>query len=112
LLPQPVRRGAEAFLAEKLSLFSHLPKMALGNLRGRPLSFVIGVVCALGFMLQGYDQAVANGLLTLDSFVSTFPQIDTLHTTGAQKSHNSTIQGACPYFFFGYFCAGPNRLPP
>ncbi|QKX56093.1 uncharacterized protein TRUGW13939_03193 [Talaromyces rugulosus] len=67
--------------------------MALGNLRGRPLSFVIGIVCALGFMLQGYDQAVANGLLTLDTFVSTFPEIDTLHTSGAQKNHNSTIQG-------------------
>ncbi|KAH8693248.1 putative sugar transporter [Talaromyces proteolyticus] len=66
---------------------------ALGNLRGRALSFVIGVVCALGFTLQGYDQAVANGLLTLDTFVKTFPEIDTIHTTGAQKEHNSTIQG-------------------
>lgn len=89
--------------------------MALGNLRGRPLSFVIGVVCALGFMLQGYDQAVANGLLTLDSFVSTFPEIDTLHTSGAQKHHNSTIQGACAYLFFLspslfkiYFCTSSN----
>lgn len=78
--------------------------MALGNLRGRPLSFVIGVVCALGFMLQGYDQAVANGLLTLDTFVSTFPEIDTLHTSGAQKHHNSTIQGTCAYFLSLSFC--------
>lgn len=67
--------------------------MALGNLRGKSLSIVIGLVGALGFMLQGYDQAVANGLLTLDSFVATFPAIDTLSTTGAQKSHNATIQG-------------------
>jgi hypothetical protein len=67
--------------------------MGLGNLRGKSLSMVIGLIGALGFMLQGYDQAVANGLLTLDSFVATFPAIDTLIPAGATKSHNATIQG-------------------
>ncbi|KAL1876057.1 hypothetical protein Plec18167_005318 [Paecilomyces lecythidis] len=67
--------------------------MALGNLRGRNLSLVVGLVGALGFMLQGYDQAVANGLLTLKAFVEEFPAIDTLNTSGARKAHNSTIQG-------------------
>jgi len=62
-------------------------------LRGKSLSLVIGLVGAVGFVLQGYDQAVANGLLTLGSFIAVFPQIDTVHTTGSQKSHNSTIQG-------------------
>lgn len=67
--------------------------MALAKLRGKKLGRVIGIIGAVGFILQGYDQAVANGLLTLASFITVFPEIDTLNTSGAQKSHNSTIQG-------------------
>lgn len=67
--------------------------MAPTKLRGKSLSLVIGLVGAVGFVLQGYDQAVANGLLTLGSFIAVFPQIDTVNTTGSEKSHNSTIQG-------------------
>lgn len=67
--------------------------MGLTTLRGRSLGRIIGLVGAVGFVLQGYDQAVANGLLTLDSFISVFPEIDTVNTHGSQKSHNSTIQG-------------------
>ncbi|PCG99853.1 Major facilitator superfamily domain, general substrate transporter [Penicillium occitanis (nom. inval.)] len=67
--------------------------MVFDELRGRRLSLAVGLVGAMGFMLQGYDQAVANGLLTLDSFVKTFPAIDAIHATGAEKSHKSTIQG-------------------
>ncbi|CAG8898184.1 unnamed protein product [Penicillium egyptiacum] len=63
------------------------------KLKGKSLSLVIGLVGAVGFTLQGYDQAVANGLLTLGSFIAVFPQIDTVHTSGSEKSHNSTIQG-------------------
>lgn len=57
------------------------------------MSLVIGLVGAVGFILQGYDQAVANGLLTLGSFIAVFPQIDTVNTSGSEKSQNSTIQG-------------------
>ncbi|KAJ5219721.1 hypothetical protein N7468_008925 [Penicillium chermesinum] len=67
--------------------------MGLAKLRGKKLTRVIGVIGAIGFILQGYDQAVANGLLTLPAFIRVFPEIDTLNTKGAQKSHNSTIQG-------------------
>ncbi|KAJ5236157.1 hypothetical protein N7489_006248 [Penicillium chrysogenum] len=63
------------------------------KLKGKSLSLIIGLVGAVGFVLQGYDQAVANGLLTLGSFIAVFPQIDTVHTSGSEKSHNSTIQG-------------------
>jgi hypothetical protein len=66
-----------------------------GKLRGKSLSLVIGLIGAVGFVLQGYDQAVCNGLLTLGSFIAVFPQIDTVNTTGNQNSHNSTIQGMC-----------------
>ncbi|CAI7567773.1 unnamed protein product [Penicillium pancosmium] len=67
--------------------------MGITTLRGKSLGRVIGLVGAVGFVLQGYDQAVANGLLTLGSFIAIFPQIDTVNTHGSQKSHNSTIQG-------------------
>lgn len=67
--------------------------MGLRDLRGRTLTVVVSVIGAMGFALQGYDQAVANGLLTLKSFMRTFPAIDTVNTTGAVKSRNSTIQG-------------------
>jgi hypothetical protein len=63
------------------------------GLRGRRLSLAVSLVGALGFMLQGYDQAVANGLLTLNSFVKIFPQMDTVNTSGAVETHNSLIQG-------------------
>lgn len=69
--------------------------MGLTHLRGKSLGRVIGLIGAVGFVLQGYDQAVANGLLTLGSFIAIFPEIDTVNTTGSQKSHNSTIQGWC-----------------
>ncbi|KAJ5701666.1 hypothetical protein N7488_009214 [Penicillium malachiteum] len=67
--------------------------MALAKLRGEKLGRVIGLIGAVGFILQGYDQAVANGLLTLASFIHQFPETDTLNTSGSQKSHNSIIQG-------------------
>lgn len=45
--------------------------------------------------LFGYDQGVMGGLLTLSTFVETFPEMDTVskHLTAEQKSKNSTIQG-------------------
>jgi len=51
------------------------------------------------FLCFGYNQAVAGGVLTLESFVNTFPQLDTVNTTGAQAHYNSTIQGktGCPF---------------
>jgi hypothetical protein len=65
------------------------------SLRGKSLTRLLGVVGALAFALQGYDQAVANGLLTMSSFIKVFPEIDTSskNLSSSQKSHNSTIQG-------------------
>ncbi|KAJ5184822.1 General substrate transporter [Penicillium cf. griseofulvum] len=65
----------------------------MAPLKGKSLSLVIGLVGAVGFVLQGYDQAVANGLLTLGSFIAVFPQIDTVNTSGGEKAYNSKIQG-------------------
>ena len=51
--------------------------------------------------LFGYDQGVMGGLLTLSSFVKTFPEVDTTmatetaqHLNASQQTHRSTIQGA------------------
>ncbi|RFU26332.1 hypothetical protein B7463_g10001, partial [Scytalidium lignicola] len=63
------------------------------GLSGKSLNAVIGIVGATAFALQGYDQAVANGLLTLETFLKVFPETDTLHTKGKVKAHNATIQG-------------------
>lgn len=41
----------------------------------------------------GYNNAVAGGLLSLPSWLAIFPQLDTATTTGAQKTHNSRLQG-------------------
>ncbi|PYH43897.1 putative MFS sugar transporter, partial [Aspergillus saccharolyticus JOP 1030-1] len=64
------------------------------GLRGSQLHRAIMwlVVCP-AFVCYGYNQAVTGGLLTLQSFADTFPQMNTLTTTGAQQNHNSTIQG-------------------
>lgn len=41
----------------------------------------------------GYNNAVAGCLLSLPSWTSTFPRIDTATTTGAEKAANSRLQG-------------------
>ncbi|KAJ6127232.1 hypothetical protein N7523_002844 [Penicillium sp. IBT 18751x] len=49
--------------------------MVYFGLRGSRLSVVVSLVAATAFMLQGYDQAVMNGLVTLPTFLSVFPQM-------------------------------------
>lgn len=51
-----------------------------------------------------------GGLLTLPSFVKTFPEIDVINTTGSIKSHASQIQGISVASYnlgclFGAVCA-------
>jgi hypothetical protein len=64
------------------------------GLRGGKLGTLIiwTVVCPV-YILFGYNNAVAGGLLDLAAWIKYFPQIDTLTTEGAQKQHNSTLQG-------------------
>lgn len=56
---------------------------------------LVALIVAPSFILFGYNQAVLGSLLSLRSWVAVFPEIDTIDTTGAQRSHNSTSQGAC-----------------
>ena len=54
-------------------------------------NFVRGQAGLTYFSLFGYDQGVMGGLLTLPSFVKTFPQIDTL--ANPSDNQTTTIQG-------------------
>lgn len=63
------------------------------SLRGKSLTTSLGLLGAIAFVLQGYDQGLMNGLITLPTFYNRFPQTNAITTTGAAKSHASTIQG-------------------
>lgn len=64
------------------------------GLRGSSLSrAIIWLVVCPAFFCYGYNLSVAGGLLTLDSFVNTFPQLDTINTVGDEQHDNATIQG-------------------
>ncbi|KAJ5153420.1 uncharacterized protein N7482_009898 [Penicillium canariense] len=64
------------------------------GLQGNSLlrAVVMLVVCPT-FTCYGYNMSVAGGLLTLDTFNSQFPRMDTFHTSGALQQQNSQIQG-------------------
>ncbi|KAK8045054.1 hexose carrier protein [Apiospora rasikravindrae] len=64
------------------------------GLTGRALARMqTALIVAPAFILFGYNQAGLGGLLTEDDWVKTFPEIDTVHSKGAEKSQKSTIQG-------------------
>jgi hypothetical protein len=58
---------------------------------GKRLQLALAITGAVAWILQGYDQALMNGLLTLPSFNKTFPSIDT--STKALKAEHSTLEG-------------------
>jgi sugar porter (SP) family MFS transporter len=51
------------------------------------------------FVLFGYNQSGVGGLLSLRDFAHTFPEMDTVTTTGEVKTHKKTIQGAVVAMF-------------
>lgn len=61
------------------------------HLAGKRLQLALAVTGAVAWILQGYDQALMNGLLTLPSFTATFPSIDT--STPELKEEHSTLEG-------------------
>lgn len=63
------------------------------GLRGSKLSLAIWMEACFGVVIFGYNQGSAGGVLSNDAFNARFPQIDTVHTEGAQKSQNARIQG-------------------
>ncbi|KAH0148825.1 general substrate transporter, partial [Aureobasidium melanogenum] len=64
------------------------------GLTGTKLNIAVGIIAGLDFLLFGYDQGVMGGLLTLQSFNRTFPEIDVDHPPrGRSSAYTSTIQG-------------------
>ncbi|PYH98708.1 sugar transporter [Aspergillus ellipticus CBS 707.79] len=64
-------------------------------MQGQALRYAqIFLVACPAFILFGYNQSGVGGLDDFPSWVKVFPEIDTIHTTGVQKSHNATVQGA------------------
>lgn len=64
------------------------------GLRGKSLinTMLMIIVCP-AYVLLGYNNGGFGGLLTLPSFLSTFPAIDTVNTTGSVATENARIQG-------------------
>lgn len=71
--------------------------MGIRTVQGASLQRMIAVLGSVAFLIQGYNQALMNGFSTLPTFLETIPQVDTVHTKGHQKSHNSTILGQFRY---------------
>ncbi|KAJ5205826.1 Major facilitator superfamily domain general substrate transporter [Penicillium cf. griseofulvum] len=62
--------------------------------RGKALSVAQALlIVAPAFIVFGYNQSGLGPLATLQSWVSVFPEIDTINTEGAQRAHNSTGKG-------------------
>lgn len=62
--------------------------------RGTRLNIAIAVIAGIDFALFGYDQGVMGGLLTLDSFLKLFPEINTSSPpAGWSSSRASNTQG-------------------
>lgn len=64
------------------------PKRTYLGLCGEPLNNVVALVASVAFMLFGYDQGVMSSLLTLPSFLETFPEINVV-----EDKSKSTLQG-------------------
>jgi MFS family permease len=63
------------------------------GLRGPSLHHAIATLAGIGFVLFYYGQGVMSGLLTLPSFVDTFPQMNTSKSLSSeQTAYNSKAQ--------------------
>ncbi|EGY19242.1 sugar transporter STL1 [Verticillium dahliae VdLs.17] len=80
--------------------------MSYFGLTGQALSVLqIALIVCPAFILFGYNQAGLGGLLTTQDWTKTFPEIDTVHTTGSEKKQKSTLQGfVVATFTIGALC--------
>ena len=64
------------------------------GMRGKSLNAaLIWALIMPAYILFGYYNGVAGGIIDLPAFVQMFPQTDTINTTGAQRTYNSQIRG-------------------
>lgn len=55
--------------------------------------WLIIATAAMTYTLHGFSNSVTNGIITNETFLRQFPEIDTVHTHGKVQDHNSTMQG-------------------
>nr|UJH94420.1 Stl1.1 [Starmerella bombicola] len=55
--------------------------------------WLIIATAAMTYTLHGFSNSVTNGIITTETFLEQFPEIDTVHTHGAIQDQNSTMQG-------------------
>ncbi|CAI7666309.1 unnamed protein product [Penicillium discolor] len=73
-------------------LYTHSNMVSL--FRGKALSIAQALlIVAPAFIVFGYNQSGLGPLATLQSWVSVFPEIDTINTTGAERAQHSTGKG-------------------
>lgn len=64
------------------------------NFRGSTLqNLQTSLILGFSFVSFGYNQAGVGSLTSDNSWTRTFPEIDTVHTTGQVKSDHATLQG-------------------
>ncbi|APA09218.1 hypothetical protein sscle_04g039880 [Sclerotinia sclerotiorum 1980 UF-70] len=64
------------------------------GLRGQALHrAMIWAVIMPAYILFGYNNAVAGGLLSLPAWIETFPRLNTITVVGIEKTSNSRLQG-------------------
>ncbi|KAJ5819170.1 hypothetical protein N7474_004761 [Penicillium riverlandense] len=69
------------------------PLSFLGQRGSRLKVAMVVLVVMPSFLLFGYNNGSTGGITELPTFVSQFPALDTVNTTGAQASHNAVILG-------------------
>lgn len=79
---------------EKQSLANVRLEEAMGKQKKSNSSiWLVVATAALTYGLHGVSNSITNGIITDKTFIEQFPQTDDTNTSGALKSHNSTIQG-------------------
>ena len=68
--------------------------MGIRSIRGPTLQRLIAVLGAAAFAVQGYNQSLFGGFITLPDFLETIPEVNTVTTTGAKEAHNENIMGS------------------
>ena len=78
-----------------LSSLLSIPPAAMAIFKGKTLRLAQALlIVAPAFIVFGYNQSGLGPLATLQSWVSVFPEIDTINTEGSILARNSTSKGA------------------
>lgn len=74
-------------------------KLAFGLRGNRLTAGHVATVIIPAYICFGYLNAVSSGIVDRQSWVTQFPQLDTVNTTGALNAQNSRIEGTVVALF-------------